>query len=64
VVIINEYPCFSDFTEESKPFEGDKKKINEILNHEIEKYRDNLPFYAVITKIDKYYAFTWGNNGV
>jgi hypothetical protein len=96
-----EYPRFSDFAEESKAFDGDKKKIEEILNKEIlvldfklkeskhhrdtqyitlqfkidattfilfngsrvlaeqlEKYKDNLPFYAIIKKIDKYYTFT------
>ena len=96
-----EYPRFSDFAEESKVFDGDKKKIKEILNKEIlvldfklkeskhhrgtqyvtiqfkidnmiyilfngsrvlaaqlEKYKDNLPFYTVIRKIDKYYTFT------
>jgi capsule polysaccharide modification protein KpsS len=96
-----EYPRFSDFAEESKAFDGDKKKIDEILNKEIlvidfklkeskhhrdtqyltlqfkigdttfimfngssvladqlEKYKDNLPFYAVIKKIDKYYTFS------
>jgi len=96
-----EYPRFSDFAEESKIFDGDKKKIEEILNKEIlvldfklkeskhhrdtqyvtiqfkidnmiyilfngsrvlaaqlEKYKDNLPFYTVIRKIDKYYTFT------
>lgn len=96
-----EYPRFSDFAEETKSFEGDKKKIDEILNQEIlvvdfkvkdskhhrdsqyvtlqfkidadsfimfsgskvlaeqlEKYKDNIPFYAVIKKIDKYYTFS------
>ena len=96
-----EYPVFSDFAEESKVFDGDKKKIDEVLNIEIlvldfktkeskhhrdsqyitiqfkiddvkyilfngsrvladqlEKYKDNLPFYTVIKKIDKYYTFT------
>lgn len=96
-----EYPRFSDFAEESKAFDGDKKKIEEILNKEIlvldfklkeskhhrdtqyltlqfkvddttfilfngsnvladqlEKYKDNLPFYAIIKKIDKYYTFS------
>ena len=96
-----EYPRFSDFAEESKVFDGDKKKIDEILNKEIlvldfklkeskhhrdsqyltlqfkiddttfiifngsrvladqlEKYEDNLPFYTIIKKIDKYYTFT------
>ncbi len=96
-----EYPRFSDFAEESKVIDGDKKKIDEILNKEIlvldfklkeskhhrdsqyitiqfkiddvtfimfngsrvlaeqlEKYKDNIPFYAIIKKIDKYYTFT------
>ena len=30
-----EYPRFSDFAEESRPFDGDKKKIEDILNQEI-----------------------------
>jgi hypothetical protein len=98
---MDEYPRFSDFAEESKIFEGEKKKIEEILNKEIlvldfklkeskhhqdtqyltlqfkendttfilfngsrvladqlEKYKDNLPFYATIKKIDKYYTFS------
>jgi len=89
-----------DFAEESKVFDGDKKKIDDILNQEIlvldfkvknskqkkdtlyvtiqfkfqeenfiifsgsgvlieqlEKYKENLPFYTVIKKIDKYYTF-------
>lgn len=96
-----EYPQFSDFADESKSFEGDKKKIDEIMNQEIlvldyvvkdskqrrdsqyvtiqfrlkdinyivfsgsavlieqlEKYKDNIPFYTQIKKIDKYYTFT------
>lgn len=96
-----EYPRFSDFAEETKSFEGDKKKIDEILDKDIliidykikdskqhkntqyitiqfkiddetfitfngskvlseqlEKYKDNIPFYTQIKKIDKYYTFT------
>jgi len=96
-----EYPRFSDFAAETKSFEGDKKKIDEILNKDIliidykikdskqhkdteyvtiqfklgdvshivftgskvlseqlEKYKDNIPFYTQIKKIDKYYTFT------
>lgn len=96
-----EYPQFSDFADESNVFDGDKIKIDEILNKKIlvldfktkdskhhrdsqyvtikfnvdgvnyilfngsrvladqlEKYKDNLPFYTVIKKIDKYYTFT------
>ncbi|MBC2746273.1 MAG: hypothetical protein HF975_04555 [ANME-2 cluster archaeon] len=30
-----EYPHFSDFAEESKPFKGEKKKIEDILGKEI-----------------------------
>ena len=30
-----EYPRFSDFADETKSFEGDKKKIDEILNKDI-----------------------------
>lgn len=97
----DEYPKFGDFAEDSKPFEGDKKRIDDILNQEIliidfkireskkrqdssyatiqfnqkeknfilftgstvlidqlEKYKDTLPFYATIKKIDRYYTFT------
>lgn len=96
-----EYPHFSDFAEETKPFEGDKKKTEDILNTEIliidfkvkaskhhkdsqyvtiqfkiddeifitfngsrvlaeqiEKYKDSIPFYTTIKKIDKYYTLT------
>lgn len=96
-----EYPRFSDFAEETKSFEGDKKKIDDILNEDIliidykikdskqhkgtqyvtiqfkledmyyivftgskvlseqlEKYKENIPFYTQIKKIDKYYTFT------
>ena len=94
------HPKFSDFTEGIKPFDGDKKKIEDILNQEIlvldfkiknskkrqdslyatiqfkidtnyivftgsnvlieqlEKYKDNLPFYTIIKKINRYYTFT------
>ncbi len=101
MITIAEYPRFSDFAEESKSFDGDKKKIDEILNREIliidfkvkdskhhrdsqyvtiqfkiggdtfimfngsrvlaeqlEKYKDNIPFYTTIKKIDKYYTFS------
>ena len=96
-----DYPDFGDFAEETKPFDGDKKKIEDILNQNIlvidfkirsskqiqdtryatiqfkidetnhiiftgsgvlsgqlEKYKDNLPFYTKIKKIDKYYTFS------
>lgn len=96
-----DYPDFADFAEESKSFDGDKKKLSEILDRHIlivdfkvkpskqnkgtfyttiqfkidgvnyiiftgsnvlteqlEKYKSNLPFYATIKKIDKYYTFT------
>ena len=98
---MDEYPRFSDFAEETKLFEGDKKKIEDILNQEIlitdfkmkdskhhnnsqyitiqfkiddetfitfngsrvlaeqlEKYKDNIPFYTIIKKINKYYTFS------
>lgn len=29
-----------------------------VLADQLEKYRDNLPFYAVMKKIYKYYTFT------
>ena len=97
---MSEYPIFSDFAEESRPFDGDKKRIEVILNQKVlvidfkiksskkkqdslyatiqfkiddinhivftgsgvlidqlENYKDNLPFYATIKKIDRYYTF-------
>lgn len=97
----NNYPHFSDFSDDTKPFAGDKKKINDILNQKIlildfkikdskqrsntsyatiqfklndlkyiffsgsnviieqlSKYKDNLPFYTTIIKIDRYYTFS------
>jgi len=96
-----EYPRFSDFAEETKSFDGDKKKIEDILNQEIlitdfkikdskkrqdtlyatiqfktdninyivftgsnvlidqlKRYKENLPFYTMIKKIDRYYTFS------
>jgi len=96
-----EYSRFSDFAKESKSFEGDKKRIEDILNKEIliidfkikdskqrigtqyitiqfkiddinyivftgsnvlieqlSKYKDNVPFFTTIKKIDKYYTLT------
>lgn len=35
MVSIVEYPRFSDFADDIKSFEGDKKKIEDILNQEI-----------------------------
>lgn len=32
---MTDYPRFSDFAEEPKPFDGDKKKIEDILNQDI-----------------------------
>ena len=98
---MTEYPQFSDFADESKSFDGEKKKLNDILNKEIlildfkvkdskhrigskyitiqfrennenfivftgsiviinqfEKYKDNIPFYTIIKRIDKYYTLT------
>lgn len=91
---------FSDFAEEHKPLEGDKKKIDNVLNQELEitgykvgkskykendyltlqfkidgefnvlftgsrvlidqlkKYENEIPFIAVIKKINKYYTLT------
>jgi hypothetical protein len=94
------YLHFCDFAEEEHPLEGEKKKLEEILNIEIlitgyrisdsrykerkyitiqykngdeecivftgsevlqkqiEKYKDKIPFYATIKKINKYYTLT------
>lgn len=96
----DEYPRFGDFAEEANIFEGDKIRVDDLLNKEIlilsfrikdskqrkgtsyatvqfklddiehifftgsnvlidqlNKYKDNLPFYATIKKIDKYFTF-------
>ncbi len=98
--LASKYPKFSDFAEEIKAFEGDKKRIEDILNQEIlvidfkiksskkrihslyatiqfkindvnyivftgsnvlmdqlKKYKEKMPFYATIKKIDRYYTF-------
>jgi len=98
---MGEYPKFSDFAEEQEVFDGDKKRIDDVLNKDIliinfkvkdskkrenslyatihikidgsnyiifsgsivlidqlEKYKNNLPFYTAIKKIDRYYTFT------
>ena len=98
---MSKYPRFSDFAEETKVFDGDKKKIEDVLNQEIlivdfkvknskhkqgslyatiqfkigdinyivftgsgvlidqlEKYKDSIPFYTTVKKIDRYYTFT------
>lgn len=98
---MTEYPRFSDFAEEARSFEGDKKKVEDILNQEIliidfkvqeskqrkgtdyitiqfkiddilyitftgsnvliqqlNKYKENIPFFTMIKKIDKYYTFS------
>lgn len=31
---------------------------SKVLADQLEKYKDNLPFYTTINKIDKYYTFT------
>jgi len=97
----DEYPKFGDFAEEANIFEGEKKRIDDLLNKEIlvlgfkikeskqrkgtsyatvqfkcedndyifftgsnvlidqlTKYKENMPFYATIKKIDKYFTFT------
>jgi len=98
---MSDYLTFSDFAEKPETLDGDKKKIEDILNikilvnnykikpskqkentvyvtiqfkidginyivftgsgvliDQIEKYKDQLPFYAMIKKVDKYYTFT------
>lgn len=93
---------FSDFAEEATPLDGDKVKIESILNREIlvigfkvthskykenslqcmtlqfdidnsrkvvftgssvmieqvQRYKDQIPFYTTIKKIDRYYSLT------
>jgi len=31
---------------------------SKVLAEQLEKYKDNIPFYTQIKKIDKYYTFT------
>lgn len=69
---MNEYPKFSDFVEELKSLDGDKKKIEEILNREIliidfkvkdsKKQRDSL-YVTIQFKIDdvNHIVFTGSN---
>lgn len=97
----DEYPQFGDFADETTPFEGDKIRIDDLLNKEIlilsfkikdskqkqgtsyatvqfkldgeehimftasqviadqlAKYKENMPFYATIRKVDRYYTFS------
>lgn len=64
-----EYPQFSDFAEETKRFEGDKKKIEDILNKSIfivdfkikeSKQRKDTLYATIQFKLDSkiYIAFT------
>jgi hypothetical protein len=96
----NSYPKFSDFATEKGLLDGDKRRIDDVLNQEIlllnfkikdskkrqgtsyatiqfkqkdityiifsgssvlieqlNKYKEKLPFYTTIKKIDKYYTF-------
>lgn len=97
----DEYPRFGDFADETTQFEGDKIKIDDLLNKELlilgfkirdskqkpdtvyatiqlklndeehimftasqviidqlNKYKENIPFHAIIRKIDRYYTFS------
>jgi hypothetical protein len=64
----NEYPQFSDFATEDKPLDGEKRKLDDILNIEIlitgfkvgkSKYRDkNYLTLQVEIDNDKYVLFT------
>lgn len=67
-----EYLKFSDFAEESKVFDGDKKKIDSILNQEIlvidfkikdSKKQQNSLYVTIQFKIDdiNYIVFTGSN---
>ena len=64
-----DYPAFADFAEESKPFDGDKKKIEDILNQSIliidfkvksSKQRKDTLYVTIQFKIDdiSYIVFT------
>lgn len=65
---MTEYPHFGDFAEEEAPLEGEKKKIEEILNTEIlvigfrigkSKYKDrNYLTLQFENGGDKYIAFS------
>jgi len=64
-----DYPAFADFAEESKPFEGDKKKVEDILNQSIlvvdfkiksSKQKQDSLYATIQFKIEEinYIAFT------
>lgn len=61
---MTEYPRFSDFADEVKSFEGDKKKIGDIINTEIliidfkikdSKQHENSQYITIQFKIDDAY---------
>lgn len=46
-------------------FDGEKKRIDDILNQEIlilrfkiKKYEEHVPFYTTIKKIDRYFTMS------
>jgi len=58
---LDEYPRFGDFAEEANIFEGDKKRIDDILNNEIlvlgfkikdSKQREGTSYATVQFKLD------------
>lgn len=67
-----EYPRFSDFADDVKSFEGDKKKIEDILKQEIliidfkvkdSKQREGTEYATIQFKLDNtmHIAFTGSN---
>lgn len=72
MISIVEYPRFSDFADDVKPLEGDKKKIEDILNKEIlildfkvkdSKQRKDSEYATIQFKLDGiiYIIFTGSN---
>jgi DNA polymerase I-like protein with 3'-5' exonuclease and polymerase domains len=72
VVFIVEYPRFSDFADDVKSFEGDKKKIEDILNEDIlildfkvkdSKQRKDTEYATIQFRLDDttYIIFTGSN---
>ena len=56
---------FSDFAKEHCPLDGEKIRITEVFNksstvlvEQIETYKGELPFVAIIKQVGKFYTFT------
>lgn len=68
-----DYPDFGDFAEETKPFDGDKKKIEDILNQSIliidfkiksSKQKQGTRYATIQFKIDEINYIIFTGSGV